>query len=56
MVLAWSQERLGRQYLTGAGFVGADIASSRAPQRYGLTTLHEILGDERDRVPALSVP
>ena len=56
VVLAWSQERLGRHYLTGAGFVGADIASSRAPQRYGMTTLDEILGYERNRVPALSAP
>jgi hypothetical protein len=56
LVLAWSQERLGRRYLTGAGFDGADIASSRAPQRYGLTTLHEVLGFERHRIPALSVP
>ncbi len=56
LILSWSQERLGRRYLTAAGLVGPDIAFSRAPQRYGLTTLHEILGYERNRVPALSVP
>ncbi len=54
-VLTWGQERLGREYLTPAGCTGRDIPSSRAPQRYGLTTLDEVLGYERSRLPALSV-
>lgn len=42
-VLSWSQERLGRQYLTGSGLAGRDLATTRCPQRYGFTTLPEIL-------------
>lgn len=42
-VLVWSQARLGRQYLVGAKLTGADLKSTRAPQRYGYETLGELL-------------
>jgi NAD/NADP octopine/nopaline dehydrogenase, alpha-helical domain len=44
MVLSWSQERLGREYLTSSGLTGRDVATTRCPQRYGFTTLSEVLG------------
>lgn len=44
MVLSWSQERLGKEYLTSSGLSGRDVASTRCPQRYGFTTLPEVLG------------
>lgn len=43
-VLYWGQERLGRQYLTRFGMTGQDLETTRCPQRYGLTTLDELLG------------
>ncbi len=44
MVLSWSQERLGKEYLTSSGLSGRDVASTQCPQRYGFTTLPEVLG------------
>ncbi|MGH3867214.1 MAG: NAD/NADP octopine/nopaline dehydrogenase family protein [Pseudonocardiaceae bacterium] len=44
MVLSWSQERLRKEYLTSSGLTGRDVASTRCPQRYGFTTLPEVLG------------
>jgi hypothetical protein len=43
MVLRWSQERLGREYLTEEGLIGPDVATSRCPQRYGLATLTDLV-------------
>jgi len=43
-VLSWSQERLGRKYLVSSGLTGRDLSTTRCPQRYGFTTLPEILG------------
>ena len=42
-VLTWCQEKMGKEYLVNSEFQGKDIASSRAPQRYGFTTLDSIL-------------
>lgn len=41
-VLCWSQHAMGREYLVGNRLSGADVASTRAPQRYGFT-LDDIL-------------
>jgi hypothetical protein len=41
-VLCWSQHMMGREYLVGTRLEGRDVASSRAPQRYGFT-LEDIL-------------
>ena len=43
-VLLWAQERVGKEYLVGSKLQGKDVSSTRAPQRYGLTTLDAILG------------
>lgn len=43
-VLRWCQERLGKEYLVGSRLVGRDLATTRCPQRYGLTTIAEVLG------------
>ncbi len=42
-VLSWSQERLGKEYLVGSLLAGKDLAETRCPQRYGLTTLEDVL-------------
>jgi NAD/NADP octopine/nopaline dehydrogenase-like protein len=48
LVVRWSQDRLGRTYLTQRGLTGSDLGSTRCPQRYGLLTLREVLSlDER---------
>ncbi|ESP05382.1 hypothetical protein LOTGIDRAFT_202998 [Lottia gigantea] len=40
-VLAWSQKVLGKEYLVGNKLSGKDVATSRAPQRYGYKTLND---------------
>ena len=42
-VLKWCQEKMGKEYLVNSKLQGKDVASSRAPQRYGLTSLKSIL-------------
>lgn len=54
LVLSWGQDKLGKVYLTPAGLTGRDVATSRAPQRYGLTTVAELVGEERSQPPAFS--
>ena len=44
-VLLWAQERAGKEYLVGSKLQGKDVTTTRAPQRYGLTTLDAILGN-----------
>ena len=44
LVLSWCQNKLGKEYLIGSELIGKDIGETRCPQRYGLTTLPEILG------------
>ena len=36
-VLCWSQSKLGKEYLVGKRLIGRDVATTRSPQRYGLT-------------------
>jgi ketopantoate reductase len=47
LVIRWSQERLGKEYLTRNGLAGRDLATTRCPQRYGLSTLPALLGPSR---------
>jgi hypothetical protein len=48
LIVRWSQERLGKTYLTQHGLAGPDLAATRCPQRYGFVTMHDLLGlDER---------
>ena len=42
-VLTWCQEKMGKEYLVNSKLQGKDVATSRAPQRYGFTTLESIL-------------
>ena len=43
-VLSWCQEKLGKEYLVGESLSGKDLAATRCPQRYGFTTMADILG------------
>jgi hypothetical protein len=45
-VLTWCQEKMGKKYLVGSRLKGKDLASTRCAQRYGFTTMSEILGYE----------
>ena len=42
-ILTWSQEKMGKEYLVNSKLQGKDVFTSRAPQRYGFTTLESIL-------------
>ncbi|KAJ7384041.1 hypothetical protein OS493_024055 [Desmophyllum pertusum] len=42
-VLTWCQKKMGKEYLVNSKLQGKDVASSRAPQRYGFTTLESFL-------------
>ncbi|GAB4543856.1 MAG: hypothetical protein Kow0063_37390 [Anaerolineae bacterium] len=44
-VISWSQERLRQQYLVDGELRGCDLASSRAPQRFGFTSLSQVVRD-----------
>jgi hypothetical protein len=46
-VVRWSQERLGREYLTGNRLAGRDLGTTRCPQRYGLVAPPDLLGAVR---------
>ena len=46
-VLKWCQEKMGKEYLVNSKLQGKDVASSRAPQRYGFTSLESILSVTR---------
>jgi len=45
-VLTWCQEKMGKEYLVGSRLIGKDLARTRCAQRYGFTTMSEILGYE----------
>lgn len=42
-VLRWSQQVLGKEYLTPAGLAGRDLGETRSPQRYGLGEVADLL-------------
>ena len=42
-VLTWSQQQMEKEYLVNKKLQGKDVATSRAPQSYGFTTLESIL-------------
>ena len=46
-VLTWCQEKMGKEYLVNSKLQGKDVASSRAPQKYGFTSLASILSVTR---------
>ena len=43
-VLAWMQSKLGKEYLKDGKIAGADVPTSRCPQRYGFNSLDAVLG------------
>ena len=55
-VLLWGQEKLNKEYLVGSKLIGKDLRSTRCPQRYGFTTIEELLGyiDRSPRAIAMS--
>jgi hypothetical protein len=56
MVLLWGQGKLDKEYLVGSKLIGKDLATTRCPQRYGITTIEELLGykNHAPRVIAMS--
>ena len=49
-VITWAQARLEREYLVAGKLQGRDLQATRAPQRYGITKINELVseGDKRD--------
>lgn len=43
-ILTWAQGRLGTEFIVNGKVAGKDIAKTRCPQKYNLTTLDAILG------------
>ena len=47
IVLAWSQEKLGKEYIVKVGneykLQGKDVPSTRSPQAYGMNSLEQLL-------------
>ena len=43
-VLTWCQQVMGKQYLVGSRLIGKDLLETRCPQRYGFTTIAQLLG------------
>lgn len=42
-VLAWCQEKLGKEFIVGSELKGKDLALSRAPQAYGYKSLDDLV-------------
>jgi len=42
-ILEWSQEKLGQEWVCDGKVAGRDLAQTRAPQKYGITTLEELI-------------
>jgi hypothetical protein len=43
-VISWSQRCMGRRYLQDGRLSGKDLADTRAPQRYGINTIYQLIG------------
>lgn len=41
-IIAWAQQKLGKEYIVGSKLSGKDVASTRAPQAYGLNTVDQL--------------
>ncbi|KAK3729883.1 hypothetical protein QZH41_005330 [Actinostola sp. cb2023] len=44
-ILTWAQGKLNKKYLVDGKIQGDDVKETRAPQRYGFTTLKDLLGE-----------
>lgn len=45
-VIEWAQQCMGREYLIDGELRGRDLVASRAPQRFGYTTISQLINDE----------
>jgi len=43
--IVWAQERLGKEWLVDGKVAGGDLEQTRAPQKFGLRTLEELMAD-----------
>jgi hypothetical protein len=55
MVLSWGQEKLKKEYLVESRLVGKDLVTTRCPQRYGFTTMKQLLGCLNQGVRAMAM-
>jgi hypothetical protein len=42
-VLVWAQAQLKKEYLVAGRLEGADLSATRAPQRYAITSLDQLM-------------
>jgi len=42
-VIMWAQDYMGKEYLVDGRLTGRDVASTRAPQCYGINTLATLI-------------
>jgi hypothetical protein len=42
-VISWAQAQLGKEFLSGGRLIGKDLDATRAPQRFGLTDLDQLV-------------
>ena len=45
-VLTWAQKQMGKEYLVDGKICGKDLGETRAPQRFGISNITQLLGDE----------
>jgi len=41
-IIAWGQQKLGKEFIVGSKLIGKDIGSARAPQSFGLKTVDQL--------------
>jgi|EP00670_Eutreptiella_braarudii_P002142 hypothetical protein len=46
MVMSWAQTHMGKEYVVKGKLVGKDVKETNAPQRFGVTTLAQLLGKD----------
>ncbi|KAH3695110.1 octopine dehydrogenase-like [Dreissena polymorpha] len=47
MLIDWAQGKMNKKYLVDGKLTGDDVKTTRAPQRFGLTTMDEILAGKK---------
>ena len=50
-IITWAQAHLAQKYFVDGKLEGRDLAASRAPQRYGFSSLDELVRSPQFRVP-----
>jgi len=46
-LIEWGQQKLNKKYVVGGKLTGNHVSETRAPQRYGLTSLEEIISGKK---------